>query len=648
MSADAAFAVVRSWMASKLNTPKAVIDALQRFIGDKAVGFREMADLPAHTVIGRDSASAGQPQAISITGGIEFTGTGSIQRSALISDVTAPAGSTTTTIAPHAVTNPKFRQSAGLSLVGNSTNATADVADITAASDGQVMRRSGTAIAFGAVDLANANAITGNLPVANLGSGTGATSSTFWRGDGTWAVAGSGTVTSVASADGSITVTNPTTTADLAVVKAPKLTTARTIAMSGDVVWSTSFDGSGNVTAAGTIQSNAVTTGKINNSAVTLAKIANAAANSVLLGAGAAGSGAAYAEISLGSGLTMTGTTLSASGASGTVTHTVGALTSGQLIVGNGTADIKTGDLSGDVSTSGSGVTTIGALKVATGMIQANAVTLAKLATQADKTILANIAGSTAVPTASGLSAVMDNIFSSTQGAVLYRGASNWSALSPGTSGQFLQTQGASANPQWVSSGGGGGTYPYEAAQTLPRMANFSWVNQGTATGTDVSNGISIVKANQGTADNFSLLVRSAPATPFSVIMRTHMDIMEVTGSHGILLRNSGTGALVMVGFEASGNKQAIYKYSSPSTGGTVVFSGNTYVNWLPTWLKVAVTSTTFTAYYGWDGINWIQFRPSSTAYSIATYLGTLDQVGIATNAYAADQQNIVTSWAAA
>jgi hypothetical protein len=148
-------------------------------------------------------------------------------------------------------------QGSALSVLGVTGNATADVASIAAGTDHQVLRRSGTSLAFGAVNLAQTAAITGTLPVGNGGTGitslgTGvatwlgtpssanlAAAVTDETGSGALVFGTSPTLTTpnigvaTATSVNKVTITAPATSATLTIANGKTLTANNSIALTG-------------------------------------------------------------------------------------------------------------------------------------------------------------------------------------------------------------------------------------------------------------------------------------------------------------------------------------------------------------------------------------------------------------------------------
>jgi len=91
-------------------------------------------------LLGRDTAGSGVAEELTVGGGIEFTGSGGIQRSALTGDVTASAGSNSTTIGNNVVTNAKAADVATQTIKGRTSASTGDPEDLTPAQAVQVIQ----------------------------------------------------------------------------------------------------------------------------------------------------------------------------------------------------------------------------------------------------------------------------------------------------------------------------------------------------------------------------------------------------------------------------------------------------------------------------------------------------------------------------
>jgi hypothetical protein len=146
-------------------------------IANDAVTFAKMQKISGTTLVGRHASGSGNIQVVSVGNGVEFSGSG-IRRSALTGDVTASAGSNTTTIANNAVSYAKMQDvSAASKLLGRGDSGNGDVQEITLGTglsmSGTTLNGSGASTFLDLTDTPSSYSGHGGKMVAVKGDATG-------------------------------------------------------------------------------------------------------------------------------------------------------------------------------------------------------------------------------------------------------------------------------------------------------------------------------------------------------------------------------------------------------------------------------------------------------------------------------------------
>lgn len=376
--------------------------------------------------------------------------------------------------------------------------------------------------------------VVGNLPVSNLNSGAGASSATFWRGDGTWGAAGSGTV-------------NASLTGHIAYYLTPGnavsgLSPIVNSVLSGDASALPVFV----QTLPTVVQGNITTTGTL-TTAVWNATIISPAY-------GGTGINNGSNTLTLSGSLDTVGvfpTTFTMTGATSVVFPTSGTLATTAQIP-SGSALTRVDDTNVTLTLGGSPTT---ALLAATSITAGWTGTLALSRGGLDANLTASNGG----------------IFYSTGSA---------GAILPGTAtaGQMLRS-GSSYAPSWSTA-----TYPDTVNANAILYASASNVVTGLATGTAAVLSANVIgDPTWLTLGDGQIVIGSTPGSPAAATLTAGNGISITNSANSITINATGSGLTwntttaltdTMIpdnGYIANGSAQVVYTLPVVSAVGTVV-----------------------------------------------------------------------------